>query len=148
MGIALAGANDWFRGQQVEDLAQVGIMLAHEIAALDLHGTEMVVLSGCETGVGDSPSMHAEIGLRSQFMIAGARSVCATLWRVLDSGALCLMANFYSLLAAGLDRSEALRLAKLEARKAGHDWRIFAGFVLYGSDGPLAESAHREEVKL
>lgn len=80
-GLALAAANDRLQRTAAED---DGILMAEEIATLDLQGVEWAVLSACDTGVGLPRAGEGLFGLRRMFQIAGARTVIATLWPVLD----------------------------------------------------------------
>ena len=83
-GLALAAANDRLQRAAEED---DGILMAEEIATLDLQGVEWAVLSACDTGVGLPRAGEGLFGLRRMFQIAGARTVIATLWPVLDQTA-------------------------------------------------------------
>jgi len=112
-GLALAGANrpaDAFASQD-------GILTAAEVAALDLSGTQLVVLSACNTGIGEITSGEGVLGLRRAFATAGVRSLVMTLWSVGDEDAERLMADFYDgvLKRKALSPSGALRAAQLAA---------------------------------
>ena len=107
-GLALAGANQR-RGGGTED----GILTALEVAGLDLHGTALVVLSACETGVGDVEVGEGVLGLRRALVLAGARSQLMSLWKVNDDATTTLMTAYYGELARGIGRSEALRQVQL-----------------------------------
>ena len=89
--------------------------LAEKILALPLAATELVVLSACETGVGEVRAGEGVFGLRRVFAQAGARSLVMSLWSVPDLETKELMVNFYRILGEkGGSRSEALRQAVLE----------------------------------
>jgi CHAT domain-containing protein len=102
-GLALAGAN----------VRPDGIASARELAGWDWWGTQLVVLSACETGVGAVPSGEGVFGLRRALVLAGAQSQIVSLWKVNDSSAPELMRELYAELARGTGRAEALRQAKL-----------------------------------
>ncbi len=107
-GLALAGANA--RRSNDED----GVLTSLEVSEMDLTGTELVVLSACETGVGDLASGEGVYGLRRAFAMAGAESQVMSLWKVADNATRDLMVSYYRRLGAGEGRSEALRQVQLE----------------------------------
>jgi CHAT domain-containing protein len=107
-GIALAGANQRRSGS--ED----GVLTALEATNLKLRGTKLVVLSACETGVGDVPNGDGVYGLRRAFVLAGSESQVFSLWKVDDYGTKELMVKYYQRLLRGEGRSEALRQVQLE----------------------------------
>ena len=93
-GIVLAGANtvgDREGTGPVED----GWVTAEEIALLNLHGTDLVVLSACQTGLGDVRTGEGVYGLRRAFLYAGARTLVTSLFEVPDKETSELMARFY-----------------------------------------------------
>ena len=132
-GLALAGANDG--GAAQED----GIVTALEVSGLDLTGTEMVVLSACETAVGAVVPGDGVFGLRRALTLAGARTEVMTLWKVHDEATRELMAGFYRRLIRGEERGEALRGAQLEMlhRPERADPFFWASFILLGDTSPL-----------
>lgn len=108
-----------------------------EVLSQDLEGTQLVTLSACETGAGSEGSEGRDgvQDLGRAFLIAGARSTLATLWRVPDRATAQFMTLFYQGLSKGLEESEALRRAKLRFIHSGTSLaqpRYWAGFVLYG----------------
>ncbi len=112
-GIALAGANELNDGE-----GEDGILTALEAAGLDLHGTRLVVLSACETGIGEVQNGEGVYGLRRALVLAGAESQMMSLWKVDDDATRDLMINFYKKLQAGMARSEALRQVQLNLLKS------------------------------
>lgn len=93
---------------------------------------DLLVLSACETAVGDD---QASMGLAGAAVQAGARSALASLWEVNDLGTVELMTGFYSGYRAGLSKSEALREAQLKLIRSGGDLaqpNIWAAFTLLG----------------
>lgn len=128
-GLALAGANLPQNGGD-ED----GILTALETAGLDLWGTKLVVLSACETGLGDLRYGEGVFGLRRALVLAGAESQVMSLWRDNDGATRVLMVKYYSRLASGEGRGEALRQVQLEmlgTKQYGHPY-FWAGFIQSG----------------
>jgi len=118
-GVALVGA-----ARKTEDAGpgargsvpdrEDGILTAEEVQALDLRGTELVVLSACETGLGKLEYGQGVLGLQRAFQAAGARAVVASLWRVDDAATAVLMEQFYTnLWSKKMPKLEALRQAQL-----------------------------------
>ncbi|EDX84369.1 Tetratricopeptide repeat family [Synechococcus sp. PCC 7335] len=133
-GLALAGANR--RSSGAED----GIFTALEASSLKLNGTQLVVLSACETGVGAVSNGEGVYGLRRTFAIAGAQSQLMSLWQVGDIGTSELMELYYkNLIEKKQGRSEALRNAQLELLNTGtyrHPY-YWSSFILSGDWRPL-----------
>ncbi|MBK5124342.1 CHAT domain-containing protein [Burkholderia sp. R-69980] len=132
-GLALAGANQLHSGQ--DD----GILTALEAAGLDLTGTELAVLSACETGVGQVQNGEGVYGLRRALVLAGVQTQVTSLWKVDDAATRDLMVDYYGQLSAGTGRSAALRAAQLAMlndpeRKHPYYW---ASFITIGAAGPL-----------
>jgi len=93
-GLFLAGAN--LHGRGADSIgADDGILSAEEVTALDLDGTELVVLSACETGLGRVTAGEGVYGLRRAFQLAGARTVVSALWPVSDEATADLMSGLY-----------------------------------------------------
>ncbi|HMV82824.1 MAG TPA: CHAT domain-containing protein [Blastocatellia bacterium] len=107
-GLALAGAN-----QLKSDSNEDGILTALETAGLDLWGTKMVVLSACETGLGEVRDGDGVYGLRRALVLAGAETQVMSLWAVSDLATRNLMIEYYRRLQRGEGRAEAMRQAQL-----------------------------------
>ena len=93
--IALAGANAWLASGELGPASGSGHVNAEDILDLDLAGTELVVLSACDTGRGILHLEEGVVGLRSSFRLAGARSIVCALWPVPDLVTADLMVGFY-----------------------------------------------------
>lgn len=116
-------------------------MTGYELAALDLHGTQLVTLSACQTGVGRVLKVHGVSSLRRALMMAGAQSVLASLWQVSDDSATELMSHFYTELKRGASRLEALRRASARVRAQWPHPYHWATFTLSGQSGPLTRAS-------
>jgi len=133
-GLALAGANHLRSGE--ED----GVLTAFEAAGLDLYGTKLVVLSACETGVGEARSGEGVYGLRRALAMAGAETTVMSLWQVDDVATRALMTGYYDRLAQGGGRAESMRQASL-AIKARPNYEhpfYWASFIVSGDGTALS----------
>ena len=131
-GLLLAGANHaWKTGKPYKDGTEDGILTAYEISQMNLANTELVVLSACETGLGDIQGNEGVYGLQRAFKIAGAKYLIMSLWQVPDKQTSLLMTTFYKKwLEEKMAIPEAFRAAQKELREAGLDPYQWAGFVL------------------
>lgn len=110
-GLLLAGAQYTLRGDTLPQDADDGILSAKEISHLDLTNTDLVVLSACQTALGDITN-DGVAGLQRGFKIAGVKSVLMSLWKVDDAATYLLMKQFYKSLFAGKNKQQALRDAQ------------------------------------
>ncbi len=127
-GLALAGANQGRSGN--DD----GVLTALEATALDLWGTKLVVLSACDTGVGDVKNGDGVYGLRRALFLAGAESQLMSLWPVSDRSTRDLMVGYYQALVQNVGRGEALRRVRLQMlrnKPRSHPY-YWASFILAG----------------
>jgi CHAT domain-containing protein len=134
-GIALTGFNPRKSGS--ED----GVLTALEAAGLNLSGTKLVVLSACETGLGDATNGQGVYGLRRALAMAGTESQLISLWKVDDFGTKDLMVSYYKRLMNNVGRSEALRQTQLEMLK-NPDYQhpyYWAAFIPSGDWMPMGE---------
>ena len=110
---------------------------ALELAGMDLWGTQLVVLSACDTGRGDVKLGQGVYGLRRALVAAGAETLVTSLWKVDDGTTQELMEAYYRALLKGRGRTTALREAMLELRKKKPHPHFWAPFISSGRDTPL-----------
>ena len=113
-GLAFAGINSNAPLLGEIDSDNDGVLTAMEVLSLNLYGTEMVVLSACETGLGEIHAGEGVYGLRRAFQEAGVSNVVNSLWEVSDDATRDLMTGFYNRMLAGMEARDALREAQLE----------------------------------
>jgi len=130
-GIVLAGAN-----QPNLNPNDDGYLLALEVAKLEWQGTEMAVISGCESGRGDIQSGEGVYGLKRAIAVAGARSSLLSLWKVDDNATAAFMESFYKKLINKKGRADALAATQKEFKihpiKAWRHPNVWAAFQLSG----------------
>lgn len=135
-GLVLSGANN-INANPDND----GYLTALEVTHLDWDGTELVVVSGCESGRGEIRSGEGIYGLKRAIAVAGARSSLLSLWKVDDEATAAFMISFYTRLKAGMGRGDALSATQKEFRShPNEDWRepyVWAAFQLSGDWGPI-----------
>ncbi len=130
-GLILAGGNAAWQGKQTLEGREDGILTAYEISQMNLSNTELVVLSACETGLGDIQGNEGVYGLQRAFKIAGAKYLIMSLWQVPDKQTSLLMTTFYKKwLENKMSIPNAFHAAQKELRDAGMDPYQWAGFVL------------------
>ncbi|HEU4411142.1 MAG TPA: tetratricopeptide repeat protein [Polyangiaceae bacterium] len=138
-GLALAGAN----------VRPEGLVSGRDLAGLDLGGTRLVVLSACETGLGQLQDGEGVYGLRRALAIAGAEAQVTSLWSVNDAATGALMGAYFGALRDGVGRSEALRRAQLGLLRQGRYQHpsYWAAFVPAGDWRPLEGGAELPRVR-
>jgi len=142
-GLALVGANTWLQGGTLPPEAEDGILTAEEVSGLDLSDTELVVLSACETGLGDIQVGEGVFGLRRAFVLAGARTLVMSLWKVPDRQTQELMVDFYQRILKGQPRADSLRAAQLAMKEKYPAPLYWGAFICQGYPGPLPQSQAR-----
>jgi CHAT domain-containing protein len=126
-GLVFAGANK--NQKYSNNSSSDGVALGAEIAQKSFKNCELVVLSACETGLGEIKGKEGVFGLQRAFKLSGANKIIASLWQVPDKQTAELFTSFYSALFRSQSISEALRTAQLEMRKKYTPY-YWAGFVL------------------
>lgn len=137
-GLVFAGVN---QRNQAQGSGEDGVLTAQEVTQMALDGTQLVVLSACETGLGSVVNGDGVYGLRRAFVLAGAESQLMSLWKVDDFGTSELMRGYYERITAGMGRSEALREVQRELLNTGaygHPY-YWAGFIFSGNWRSLEE---------
>ena len=128
-GLVLAGGNHTWKGEPALPGKEDGILTAYEIAQMDLSNTALVVLSACETGLGDIQSNEGVFGLQRAFKMAGVKQLIVSLWKVPDAETTELMTLFYRNWLGGQTTREALRSAQLKMMEK-YPPEKWAAFVL------------------
>jgi len=143
-GLALAGANTWLEGNNLPEEAEDGLLTAEDVTGMDLLATELVVLSACETGLGEVHGGEGVYGLRRAFVVAGANTLVMSLWQVPDKQTQELMEDFYMRILERQSLAEALREAQLAIKEKYPDPLYWGAFVCQGDPDPLtlARSGH------
>jgi CHAT domain-containing protein len=136
-GLALAGANTWLAKDSLPEQAEDGLLTAEDVSGLDLLATELVVLSACETGLGEVQIGEGVFGLRRAFVLAGAKTLVMSLWKVPDQQTQELMADFYQKLLNDKPRVTALREAQLAMKQRYPDPLYWGAFICQGDPWPL-----------
>ena len=114
-GLLLSGANAVLSGETIPDRHEDGILTAQEISTLDFRGLDLLVLSACQTGLGEIKG-DGVFGLQRGFKKAGAQTIIMSLWNVDDNATQMLMTEFYKNLTSGLSKRESFIKAQNAVR--------------------------------
>jgi len=128
-GLLLAGAKNYWGKSNPNNTIENGILTASEISNLDLSACQLVVLSACETGLGEVKGSEGVFGLQRAFKMAGVKNIIMSLWKVPDTQTAELFDIFYSECFAGKSIHEAFQSAQSQM-KAKYSPYYWAGFVL------------------
>jgi CHAT domain-containing protein/tetratricopeptide (TPR) repeat protein len=128
-GLVMAGANYVWNGKIPVYGTDDGIATAYEISQLNLSSTELVVLSACETALGDVKGSEGVFGLQRAFKMAGVKKMIVSLWQVPDKETAELMTAFYGYWLKGKNVNEAFYQAQADMRKKYSPF-YWAAFVL------------------
>jgi CHAT domain-containing protein len=128
-GLVMAGANQVWLGQKPFADFEDGILTAYEISLMNLSNTKLVVLSACETGLGDIEGSEGVFGLQRAFKMAGVPYTMMSLWSVPDEQTAELMIQFYTYLIDNQSITTAFSNAQRAMQKKYSPY-YWAGFVL------------------
>lgn len=130
-GLVFSGANLCLQGIKLPDDVEDGVLTAKELSDMNLGDVNLVVLSACQSGLGDAFG-EGVFGLQRGFKLAGAKSLLMTLWKVDDKATQLLMTEFYRQLLNGKSKTESLRIAQQLVRSYAEyqDPQYWAGFIL------------------
>lgn len=133
-GLLLTGAGDILNETQFNYNVDDGILTAYEAMNLNLDQTDLVVLSACETGLGELQAGEGVYGLQRAFLVAGARTIVMSLFKVSDEATQQLMIKFYRKWIETGDKRQAFVDAKKEIRNEFRDPIYWGPFVMIGLD--------------
>ena len=130
-GLVFSGASAYLEGEELPDDIDDGILTAQELSKLNLGNTDLVVLSACDSGLGET-SAEGVFGLQRGFKLAGAKSLLMSLWKVDDLATSMLMIEFYKQYLSGKSKRESLYLAQSVLRESEEfsDPYYWAAFII------------------
>lgn len=133
-GLLLAGASPTLKGELIPNLESNdnGVLTAYEAMNLSLEGTDIIIVSACETGLGDVRAGEGVYGLQRSFIVAGAKAMVMSLWKVDDAATQALMTNFYTNLSKGTPKAKAFKQAQLQLMTKYKEPYYWGAFVMMG----------------
>jgi CHAT domain-containing protein len=133
-GLMLAGAAQTVSGSATPSLGSNdnGILTAYEAMNMNLEGTNLIVLSACETGLGDVKAGEGVYGLQRAFLVAGADALIMSLWKVDDAATQQLMTNFYTNWIKLGNKQKAFKQAQIQLMAKYKEPYFWGAFVMMG----------------
>ena len=135
-GLLFSGSAKFFRGDHISfnsaQDTEDGILTAYEAMNMNLTNADLVILSACETGLGEVKNGEGVYGLQRAIEIAGAHSVLMSLWKVNDEVTKEMMVLFYQNIFNGVDKFEALNLAQKKIKENHNNPYYWGAFILSG----------------
>lgn len=129
-GLILAGGNRaWSAHDPIPDIED-GVLTADEISHMDLSGAETVVLSACQSALGDISEIEGIYGLQRALKMAGVQTIIMSLWKVADEATSQLMRIFYKYWLTGMERHHAFAKAQADLRLQQPNPYFWAPFVM------------------
>lgn len=128
-GLVLAGGNHAWLGEDIPEGVEDGIVSAHEIANMNLSDTELVVLSACQTGLGEI-SNEGVSGIQRAFKLAGVKTLVMSLWEVSDEATSIMMKSFYKNLTKGKSKRDSFNAAIQSVKKWNDNPYYWAAFIM------------------
>lgn len=129
-GLVMAGGNGVWTGYSIPEGVDDGILTAQEISVLDFMGMDMVVLSACETALGDIITSEGVFGLQRAFKKAGVNTIVMSLWKVNDEVTKVLMNKFYQTLLEGKSKRDSFLEAQRFIRSSHPNPKDWAAFIM------------------
>lgn len=129
-GLVLTGVSETDKQNPTMDVVSNGVITSYEAMNLDLKGTRLVVLSACETGLGEVKAGEGVYGLQRAFLAAGADALIMSLWKVDDAATQQLMNNFYTNWTKGGDKQKAFKQAQLQLMSKYKEPYYWGAFVM------------------
>ena len=130
-GLLFSGANIGLRGESLPNDVEDGVLTALELSNMNLGNVDMVVMSACESGLGET-SGEGVFGLQRGFKLAGANTLLMSLWKVDDTVTQILMTEFYTHYLSGKSKQASLKLAQQTLRNSSEysSPQYWAAFIL------------------
>ena len=128
-GLIMSGGQEAWTNSTFEIEKNDGILTSYEISKIDLHNVDLVVLSACETGLGDN-LFDGIFGLQRAFKKTGVKSILMSLWKIDDKTTSEYMSHFYNYLTSGLSKHESYKRTVADMKKKYDDPYYWASFVM------------------